>query len=313
MSGQARPVLKVYAREVKAGSVPTTFWVEATDEPFEIGDVSWLSSESGRSREGVEELDAMVGRGHNFDTVKPLQLFTKIVQLWCPPNGIVLDPFAGSGTTAHAVLRVSRATEGRRRFILIEQGRPARGDPYARSLTTVRAARAISGERVTAGGKVELTAEPLPGGFRFTKLSQRVDAEAVLALEREEMIDLLLTTHWDQAERSSAYLRRLPAQADRHLFAINGRGEGYFLVWKGPGESSILNRSAFRELAEEAKEANLKPPFHVYARLSTYSGPNIEFYQIPDRILEKLGFNTTVHPFSTAEDVADDSAADSAA
>lgn len=145
----------------------------------------------------------------------------------------------------------------------------------------------------------------------ISKLSQRVDADAVLALEREEMIDLLLTTHWDQMERSSSHLRRLPAQADRHLFGISARGEGYFLVWKGPGEPSVLNREHFRQITDEAREAALKPPFHVYARISTYSGPNIEFYQIPDRILEKLGFNTTVQPFSTGE--AEEEAADSAA
>lgn len=312
MSGQARPVLKVYAREVKAGSVPTTFWVDEAEPSFEIESASWQSAESGRSREGLEELDQIVGRGHGFETVKPLQLFSKIVQIWCPPNGIVLDPFAGSGTTAHAVLQVNLAAGGSRRFILMEQGRPARGDPYARSLTAVRVARAISGERVTSG-KVEVTAEPLPGGFRFVKLSQRVDADAVLALEREEMIDLLLTTHWDQTERSSTHLRRLPAQADRHLFGISGRGEGYFLVWRGPGEPSVLNREHFRQITDEAREAALKPPFHVYARISTYSGPNIEFYQIPDRILEKLGFNTTVQPFSSGLDDAEEQAADSAA
>lgn len=311
-TGDTKPMIKVYASQVKAGSVPTSFWVDDGEEPFAIETVSWQAPESGRSREGIEELDAVVGPGHGFETVKPLRLFTKVVQIWCPPNGIVLDPFAGSGTTAHAVLQVNLATGGSRRFILMEQGRPARGDPYARSLTTVRVTRAISGERVT-GGKLEVTAEPLPGGFRFIKLSQRVDADAVLALEREEMIDLLLTTHWDQTERSSAHLRRLPAQASRHLFGISGRGEGYFLVWRGPGEPSVLNREHFRQITDEAREAALKPPFHVYARISTYSGPNIEFYQIPDRILEKLGFNTTVQPFSTGAEEAEEQAADSAA
>lgn len=104
---------------------------------------------------------------------------------------------------------------------------------------------------------------------------------AVLALEREEMIDLLLTTHWDQTDRSAAHLSRMPAGQYKLLFAKSTRDEGYFLIWHGPGQPSILNKETFRGIVDEAKHAGLRPPFHVYARMSSYSGPNIEFYQIP--------------------------------
>jgi adenine-specific DNA-methyltransferase len=86
------------------------------------------------------------------------------------------------------------------------------------------------------------------------------------------------------------------------LFAVDARGRGYFLVWDGPGRESRLNRDTFHELAEEARQHDLTPPFHVYARLCTYSGPNVEFYQIPDRILDKLGFNATLEPFNIESD-----------
>jgi len=265
--------------------------------------MSWLAAQSGRSRDGIEELTSIVGRGHAFETVKPLRLFRKVIQIWCPPNGIVLDPFAGSGTTAHAVLEANAETEGARRFILVEQGRPEKGDPYARGLTALRVHRAITGERVDKEGKVTTSAAPLPGGFRFSKLMLKVDADAVLALEREEMLDLLLTTHWDQSERAAAYLRRLPAGQHTYLFAASTRGEGFFLIWNGPGKPSVLDRINFRGILEEAKAEGLAPPYHVYARTMIYPGPNIEFYQIPDRILEKLGFNDTVQPY-TAEGTA---------
>ena len=90
-----------------------------------------------------------MGPGHNFKTVKPLKLFRKIIQIWCPSGAIVLDPFAGSGTTAHAVLDLNAEGEGLRRFILIEQGRPERGDPYAKGLTAERVRRPITGHRST--------------------------------------------------------------------------------------------------------------------------------------------------------------------
>lgn len=50
---------------------------------------------------------------------------------------------------------------------------------------------------------------PLNSGFRFITLTKKVDATAVLALEREEMIDLLLVSHWEQQDRGSGHLLRL--------------------------------------------------------------------------------------------------------
>lgn len=300
--GQGTFGMKKYLRDVKQGIVPTTYWSDNDyDEPFEIGTTSWQHEQSGHSQAGVNELSAIMGRNHGFETVKPLRLFKKIIQIWCPSKGIVLDPFAGSGTTGHAVLDVNADSGSQRRFLLIEQGRPDRGDSYARSLTVERVRRAITGDRVSKDGTVHQTATPLLGGFRFAKLTQRVDADAVLALEREEMIDLLLTSHWDQAERGAAYLQRIPIGGRKHLFAVSARNDGFFLAWNGPEHPAVIDRATYRAITDEAREAGLSPPFHVYAKTMTYSGPNIEFYQIPDRILEKLGFNESIHPYSNSK------------
>ncbi len=294
---------KVYLKDVKKGVVPMTYWGdEEFDSPDVLGAMSWEHEQSGHSQSGVNELSAIVGRSHGFETVKPLKLMKKIMQIWCPPGGIVLDPFAGSGTTGHAVLELNKEAGANRRFVLIEQGRPERGDSYARTLTCERLRRAISGERVNKQGATVVLAEPLAGGFRFSKLTSKVDATAVLSLQREEMLDLLITSHWDQTERAGAHLSRMPADSAAHLFARNSRGEGYFLVWKGPDGPSVLNRTIFREITAEAKLNGLTAPFHVYARTSVFPGPNIHFYQIPDRILEKLGFNEATQSYSQRED-----------
>jgi adenine-specific DNA-methyltransferase len=104
-NGYGGPALKRYLKDVKKGRVPMTYWADEDYEtPFYLGSQSWDHEESGHSQAGTNELNAIIGRGHNFETVKPLKLIQKIIQLWCPPNGIVMDPFAGSGTTGHAVL-----------------------------------------------------------------------------------------------------------------------------------------------------------------------------------------------------------------
>lgn len=254
---------------------------------------SWDHEESGHSQAGINELDAVVGKGHNFTTVKPLRLFKKIVQLWCRPDGIVLDAFAGSGTTAHAVLELNNETSANRRFILIEQGNTDKGDHYAKTLTAERVRRVITGD--WASGKHE----PLAGGFRFVELKrEKIDAEAVNALAREEMIDLLLTSYWDKAEKARSYLRRLPVGQHQFLFAVNPKDEGFFLVWQSPDSPSVLNRDVFRAVVAEAKTAKLASRYHVYASIAPYTGAGIEFYKIPDKVLEHIGFNPRSDPFN---------------
>ena len=149
-NGCGRPAIKRYLKYVKQGKVPLTFWAdEDYDEIFELDCQSWTYEESGHSQTGIKELDYIMGKGHDFQTVKPLKLIEKIIQLWCPSNGIVFDPFAGSGTTGHAVLELNELSGTRRNFILIEKGED--DDKYAKTLTRERIKRAITGERVNKG------------------------------------------------------------------------------------------------------------------------------------------------------------------
>lgn len=309
IDGLQKPVRKQHKALVKQGAVPTTFWVDDEEGPMVLDAVSWLRAMSGRSRDGVEELDAIVGPTHGFTTVKPLRLIKKIIQIWCPREGLVVDPFAGSGTTAHAVLQLNQESDARRRFILIEQGNTDKGDHYAKSLTAERVRRVITGNWHSGQQKA------YGGGFRFVELRrEKIDAQAVNALAREEMIDLLLTSYWDKAERAKSYLQRLPIGKHQLMFATNAKNEGFFLVWADPEAplnsstkssagiaSSILNREVFKAIVREAQEEKLALRYHVYASLAPYTGPGIEFYKIPDRVLEHVGFSARADAFNNAE------------
>jgi adenine-specific DNA-methyltransferase len=299
--GLGRPSAKRYLKKVKQGAVPLTYWAnDEYDEPFFMDAQSWGHAQSGHSQTGITELDSIIGPDHGFETVKPLKLIKKIIQLWCPPDGMVVDPFAGSGTTGHAVLELNKETDTSRRFILIEQGSPEKGDKYARTLTRERIRRAITGERPMPEGSLQVIAEPLGGGFEFRQLRSQIDAKAVLSMKREELIDVVLTSHWDEGYRSDSSLIRLDGY--EFLVGHNSRYEGYFIIWNGPDSVGQLDVETYGQLLKEAKKAKLKAPYHVYARYEIYqSQKSVIFYKIPDKVLAHLGLNEYSERYNEAE------------
>ncbi len=292
-SGYGRPRRKSHLEKIKQGLVPTTYWAEEDYETaIELEATSWDHDESGTSEVGNRELTAIVGSGHGFETVKPLRLFSKILQLWCPPEGLVLDAFAGSGTAGQAVLELNDKTGAERRFLLIEQGRPDRGDSYARSLTADRLQRVISG-KWKAGER-----PGIGGGFRFAALDKKVDAQALLNMEREELTDTILASHFDSSRRRRDVLVHVPIDAGyQYLVARNSDNEGFFLVWHGPEGNTDFNEDVYEACAAEARRAGLGARYHVYARLYLFQTANVVFYQIPDRILMDFGLDLRGEPY----------------
>jgi adenine-specific DNA-methyltransferase len=106
-SGHGKPRYKIYLSEKKKqGVVPSTWWDD-------VGDTQ-------SSHKLMEEL---FGQRH-FENPKPLELLKRIVDMNTLANNVeyVLDFFAGSGTTAHAVINLNRDDDGRRKYILVEMG-----------------------------------------------------------------------------------------------------------------------------------------------------------------------------------------------
>lgn len=292
-TGKTGPALKRYLDEVKKGVVPTTYWAEDDyDTPLALGSTSWEHEQSGHSQTGVNELQQIMGRKQEFETVKPMKLFTKIIQLWCPPQGLVLDPFAGSGTTGHATLKLNESSGANRRFILIEQGRPERGDSYARSLTAERIRRAITG-KWNIGKR-----EALDGGFQFVALQNKVDARALLGMERDEMADIVIASHFDSARRGAPSLVRISDPEYKYLVAKNHEEEGFFLVWNGQKKPPVLDEKTYEAIAKEAANAGLLATYHVYARFAVFQSDDVRFYQIPDRILMDFGLSVSADAFN---------------
>jgi len=293
MRGGGRPRVKTYLEKVRKGSVPITYWADDDESALNIGSTSWNHEESGRSSDGLAELNAIVGPGHGFDTVKPLKLMQKLIQIWCPPTGTVLDPFAGSGTTGHAVLSLNQAQEADRRFILIEQGRPENGDSYAKTLTADRLRRVIDGDWSSSAGV------PLGGGYTFTRLTKQVDAATLLLMERDEMVDTVIASHFDRSRKRGSQVQAVDGvEGYRYLVAKNADDEGIYLVWGGPNENTDLTEQVYEDCVKEGERAGLTRMYHVYSRLNLFVTDDVKWYQIPDRILQDFGLDVRTESFT---------------
>ena len=123
----------------------------------------WDNKGVGHSQEATKEIGKIFGTPTAFDYPKPVRLIQRIIQIATHENSIILDSFAGSGTTAQAVLNMNKEDKGKRKFILIEMG------DYADNITAERVRRVIDGYG-DGNAKVEGTG----GGFSFYELGEKL-------------------------------------------------------------------------------------------------------------------------------------------
>jgi len=144
--GDNMPRIKRFLGEVKEGVTPQTLW---------------MHNDVGHTQEAKKELLAICDFEDSasvFITPKPLRLLRRIIQIAADKDSLILDSFAGSGTTGHAVLAQNAADGGNRRFILVEMD-----NHICRNITAQRLSRVVSGhESIPALG----------GGFRYCELGE---------------------------------------------------------------------------------------------------------------------------------------------
>lgn len=136
---------KTYLDNV-GGRIPTNFW------PF---------SETGHTDEAKKEMLAIFDGKATFDTPKPHRLIEFVLKVAGTQDALILDSFAGSGTTAHAVLNMNKADGGHRKFILVEMG------DYADTITAERVKRVIHGY-----GEGKNAVEGTGGNFSYYELGE---------------------------------------------------------------------------------------------------------------------------------------------
>ena len=168
-SGNNVPAIKRYLSEVKQGRTPQTLWFY--DEVGHTQD----------AKKTLIEMGMLKGEESTI-TPKPVALLERILELASTPDSIILDSFAGSGTTAHAVLKANAQDKGKRQFILVE------GEDYADRLTAERVRRAIQGYAWLGTQRETLLEEKI----NFTQFKKAADwlAKVEAIKQREGFVDV---------------------------------------------------------------------------------------------------------------------------
>lgn len=219
-------------------------------------------------RKGADRLKELLAQEIvAFPNPKPVELLELLIGAAGDMDSLVLDPFAGSGTTADAVMRLNAKDEGVRRFVLIEEGEP--NDRYARTVTVPRLRAAIAHDGLSAG-------------FQFLQSGQRLNRDAILELEREAIINLIVQTDVTGVGRG------IERVAGQYIIGQNARKEALALCWHGRSNSTV-DRVVLRSMFEEAKRFGLSKPLRVYGTTcSVGETESFRFCQIPDDILAAL-------------------------
>ena len=172
--------------------------------------------------QGTGTLSQIFGESGIFPQPKPVQLIRYLLELLRDPDAIVLDSFAGSGTTAHAVLDLNREDGGNRRFILVEC------EDYADTITAERIRRVIAG---IPDARDEWLCEGTGGSFTYCTLGDPVTVEGMLTGETLPTFATLAAWLLHTASGTSIPASNLSQMNDDGLFYIDDKYH-YYLLYK---------------------------------------------------------------------------------
>lgn len=192
-----------------------------------------------------------------FSTPKPDGLIERILQILNDPEAIILDSFAGSGTTGHAVLNMNKADGGNRKFILVEMM------DYANSITAERVKRVIDGYGNVAG---------TGSGFTYCELGKRLlmeDGNLNEEIDTEKICEYVWYT-----ETRADYT----PQQEHYLLGIR-TGTAYYFYYEKQ-HVTVLDHDFLHNIKTHAGS------YLIYADINTLSADemdalNIRFKKIP--------------------------------
>jgi len=272
-SGNNMPRLKRFLHDVQNGIVPQTIW---------------LHEEVGNTQEAKKEVVRILPSNVDvFTTPKPTRLIKRIIEIASNPGDIVMDTFAGSGTTGHAVLQINHDLGGERRFILVEMDHS-----ISEVITAERLRRVSQGyEWRDQKGNIR-NSIGLGGGFRYCELGPTLfDPTGKI---REEVTYLDLAQHVYFIETGmplKTLINREDPATNFPLLGVQNNVAVYLLFNgvlkdKNPKNGNVLTNEVLTKLP---KSDTLKVIYGTGCRISNQrlKKLGIIFKQIPYEIREK--------------------------
>ncbi len=218
-TGKTKPVQKIFLKDKSGRKKPETWW-----------------DNHGYNSDGMKELSGILGT-KVFDHPKPSTTIAHIVDISTNDNDIVLDSFAGSGTTAHAVLKQNQKDGCNRKFILVEM------EDYADNITAERV------KRVTKGyGEGNKTVEGTGGAFDYYELGEPLFKEDG-NLNESVGIGKIRDYIW-YTETNSAYTE--PYGNDNKHFLGKNNDTAYYFNYE-PDQTTTLNHDFLATMKTKAE------------------------------------------------------------
>lgn len=195
----------------------------------------WKHDDVGHTDEAKKEMLNIFGGKTTFDTPKPTRLLQFILTIATNKDSIILDSFAGSGTTAHAVLNMNKADGGNRKFICVEMM------DYADTITAERVKRVINGY-----GEGKKAVDGTGGNFSYYELGEPllVDDKLNNAVSTEKIREYIYYMETKQA---------LPeTSADEPMLLGVYHGAAYYFNYEKDA-STTLNAAFLKSIKTKAE------------------------------------------------------------
>lgn len=283
--GYGKPRYKRFARELKRTEQPVSTWVlpssmKKTDlEALDLSEVTTF--EVGFTSEGTTLLSQIVGN-KDFPYPKPMSLIKTLVgQATDGESGhIVVDFFAGSGTTGHAVLALNDEDNGNRSFILVSSTEANKDEPaknVCRDITAKRLRAAVEGYSYRAKTKT-VKVDGLGGEFAYMRCNRVPRETLAIDIQHDQIWFVLQQMH---ANSVSPFRAGLPIQI------LEGDDTGYDIIYVPQLDQNALDALRARF------DATLKPCV-VYSWqpgviCQRFTESQIKVEKIPDYLIERFG------------------------
>ncbi|TXG95657.1 MAG: site-specific DNA-methyltransferase [Nevskiaceae bacterium] len=249
-NGDGAPSFKQYLSEA-SGIVPNTWWSH---------------EEVGHTDEAKKEVQAIFGKQSVFDTPKPERLLRRVIEIATNPGDLVLDSFAGSGTTGAVAHKMGR------RWIMVELG------DHAKTHIVPRLQKVIDG--TDKGGVTEAAGWKGGGGYRFARLAPSL-------MEKDAWGNWVIRAEYNPAMLAEAMCKHFNytyAPSTEHFWMHGHSSETAYIYVT----TNSLTGAQLRALSDEVGEhRSLLICCSAYEEAGTGALSNLTIRKIPGAVLDR--------------------------